>query len=187
MVTRILRCSRCAEEFEARRSDAKWCSNCKGRAHKNIELAFEKRHRHPCPTCGAEVARTSVHCRLCGNKSGGTNRSGDKHRDWKGGRSRDRYGYILILVAPEARKGHRYRAEHILVWEAAHGPLPKGYIVHHINHIKDDNRLENLEAMPRAQHNHSHGERRIRELEAENAALREQLNVLKYSGSKISP
>jgi hypothetical protein len=46
--------------------------------------------------------------------------------------------------------------EHRKVWEDAHGPIPKGYIVHHINEDKQDNRLENLQLMRRADHNTLH-------------------------------
>lgn len=50
----------------------------------------------------------------------------------------------------------RRRPEHRLVWEAAHGPVPKGWVVHHIDGDKADNRLENLEAMPRGEHQSLH-------------------------------
>lgn len=33
---------------------------------------------------------------------------------------------------------------HRVVWEEANGPIPDGYYVDHINHIRTDNRVENL-------------------------------------------
>ena len=40
-------------------------------------------------------------------------------------------------------KGKNYY-EHRLVWIEANGPIPDGYVIHHINGKKKDNRLENL-------------------------------------------
>lgn len=33
---------------------------------------------------------------------------------------------------------------HRLVWEKAHGPIPDGMVIDHINGVRYDNRLENL-------------------------------------------
>ena len=53
---------------------------------------------------------------------------------------------------PRANK-RGYVKEHILVWEATHGkPLPHGWVIHHLNGVKNDNRPENLEAMPNGNH-----------------------------------
>jgi hypothetical protein len=41
---------------------------------------------------------------------------------------------------------HRY------VWEKEKGKIPKGYDIHHINGKKYDNRIENLECLPKAEH-----------------------------------
>jgi hypothetical protein len=38
---------------------------------------------------------------------------------------------------------------HREIWVAAHGSIPKGWIIHHLNGGKTDNRLENLAAVPR--------------------------------------
>ena len=81
---------------------------------------------------------------------------------WKGGRTRHAEGYI------EVRIGGKRVLEHRLVYEAEHGPIPKGQLVHHLNGIKDDNRPENLVAMDRSEHHKNHHEpweRRIRDLE----------------------
>lgn len=51
--------------------------------------------------------------------------------------------------------------EHRLVWELANGPIPEGYIIHHVNEDKKDNRLENLQMMTIAEHNkHHHDEKK---------------------------
>lgn len=71
--------------------------------------------------------------------------TGDKHPNWTGGRKINAYGYVQVLAHghPKAHDGYVY--EHILVAERALGEyLPTGSVIHHINGIKDDNRLENL-------------------------------------------
>ena len=47
-------------------------------------------------------------------------------------------------------------AEHRLVWEAAHGPIPSGFQIHHVNGVRTDNRLENLECVDPQTHKRLH-------------------------------
>ena len=35
------------------------------------------------------------------------------------------------------------------IWQEAHGPIPKDWLIHHLNGDTEDNRLENLAAVPR--------------------------------------
>ena len=56
------------------------------------------------------------------------------------------YGYTRIYIDGKWILEHRY------IWEQANGPLPHGWIVHHLNGIKTDNRIENLLGMPRTEH-----------------------------------
>lgn len=35
------------------------------------------------------------------------------------------------------------------IWSAAHGPIPKGWVIHNMNGDASDNSLENLAAVPR--------------------------------------
>lgn len=50
----------------------------------------------------------------------------------------------------------RLRLEHDLVWEAAHGPIPKGMYVHHKDHNKTNNDLSNLELVDALEHKRLH-------------------------------
>lgn len=51
-------------------------------------------------------------------------------------------GYVVI----RSRKTGSIPA-HRAIWEAANGPIPPGMQINHINGIKHDNRLENLEVV----------------------------------------
>lgn len=103
-------------------------------------------------------------------------RAGKKSATFKGGRYQSQRGYIWVLVGPR-----KYRPEHQLVWERAYGEIPKGYLIHHLNGIRNDNRLENLIAMPKRQHGKEGPTRikvlqkRIRELEDKIKKLKEKL------------
>ena len=172
-----VQCQGCDALFPAQRRDAKWCPQCRTVVNKGGALRYEVRQRHSCPDCSVSIARLAVRCRKCAAKHRSPASTGANNPQWKGGRRKDIYGYVQVYVGPRSA-GYRHpeRPEHHLVWEDANGPLPKGYVVHHLNHVKDDNRLENLIAMSRATHNQSHGEQRILELEAEVARLRKVLD-----------
>jgi hypothetical protein len=59
-------------------------------------------------------------------------------------------GYLSRKVNDGLPLQRRWRLEHLVVWEAANGPLPKGFAVCFKNGDKRDLRLGNLELITRA-------------------------------------
>jgi hypothetical protein len=58
-------------------------------------------------------------------------------------------GYLERKVNDDLPLQRRWRAVHLVVWEAANGPLPQGHAVAFKNGDKTDVRLENLECITR--------------------------------------
>jgi hypothetical protein len=48
-------------------------------------------------------------------------------------------GYVIIRVDGKKVSEHRH------VWQAINGDIPDGFVIHHVNGIRSDNRIENLE------------------------------------------
>jgi hypothetical protein len=72
-----------------------------------------------------------------------------------------RNGPYELVVAPAGYPGKRYRGryvyEHQLVWWQHTGDLvPDGYVIHHVNERKRDNRFANLRLESRADHTSHH-------------------------------
>lgn len=92
---------------------------------------------------------------------------------------KDSEGHILVHVREKGESKGRYVQEHRLIWESVHNrPLPKGYVIHHLNGIKSDNRPENLIAMKANEHLNPTAsyKKRIRELEAKIKILEKALD-----------
>jgi hypothetical protein len=77
---------------------------------------------------------------------------------WKTGIHKDSYGYIHILARDHHFADSRgYVKEHRLIMEKhLNACLLPWAIVHHINHVKYDNRIENLDIVNKSKHNLIH-------------------------------
>jgi len=101
------------------------------------------------------------------------NCSGEKAGGWKGGRNKTGEGYILVYAPahPHKKRSSKiggYVLEHRLVMEEHLGRyLEPWETVHHINGIKDDNRIGNLKLLPGKEHN-----TKIQEIYQENINLK---------------
>lgn len=99
------------------------------------------------------VSNTCAHRKYCTKLCYHKYNRGNKHVNWAGGEWFEKSkGYMQR----SDEKGGR-RPEHILIAEKAMGKkLPKGYVVHHINGDKTDNRNKNLLVCSKAYHTALH-------------------------------
>jgi len=137
-VSRIGQCNVCGEVRKLPKDHAA-CYPCGYKARK---ARLQKR----CLKCNTLISVTAKQmCKPC-------SKQGDRHHLWKGGITNNS-GYRLIHLPdhPNAQKGG-YVMEHVLVMSQFLGRalLPKEN-VHHLNGVRDDNRIENLELWSRSQ------------------------------------
>lgn len=143
-------CLHCENTFRVRSSlpkdKGKYCSNeCRYAARVTITTT-------PCLNCGAPVSepksrREDGRGKYCSYKCRNKHLFvGKGHGRWKGGIKIDKSGYVLLWMPDHHEANSQgYVREHRYVMEQKIGRrLTRIEVVHHINHIKDDNRPENL-------------------------------------------
>jgi len=158
----------CGAAFEAIRSDSRCPACTRLRRLATYKSHHERRSHDKCPGCGERKLKVAKQCRTCTGQWRSISQAGEGNPNWKGGRCLAKDGYVRIRTSRPGK--HPYQLEHILVWEAANGPAPKGWHIHHLNGIRHDNRLENLLGISKSDHHKNHHvpwENRIRELEAQ--------------------
>lgn len=120
----------------------------------------------------------SIRCRYCDGKS----RYGKNNSQWKGGGYKHPDGYIIVWIEPTDpffemgmhHRGRNYILEHRLVMAKHLGRCLESWeLVHHKNHIRDDNHIENLKLLKISDHNI------ITHLEEKNKRLKEEIIKLK--------
>lgn len=63
----------------------------------------------------------------------------------------DKNGYVRIKINTNTEKS-KWVYKHRYIWESVNGCLKKGYVVHHIDHDRQNNKIENLEMMEKRTH-----------------------------------
>ncbi|MCM1003600.1 MAG: HNH endonuclease [Candidatus Gastranaerophilales bacterium] len=105
--------------------------------------------------CGYELKKSypSEQCKKAVSKAK-KGKFKEQSSHWKGGRRIEKNtGYVLIWNSQE----QRYLREHRVIMENHLGRKLKQYEdVHHINGIKNDNRIENLEVLVKSEHAKKH-------------------------------
>ncbi len=159
-----------------------------------------------CPLCGKErwVSKWQEKskrqlCFTCGLKSRNFKTAAYQHihrargalsPHWTGGRIRDGYGYIKIKLQPDdfffpMANPIGYVAEHRLVMaQSLCRCLLEWEIVHHLNGIRDDNRLENLELI-KSPNKHNGISTANYQLKLENQKLKKCIEQLEEELAKI--
>ena len=158
-------CELCKKELNNKNS--KRCIKCSKITHgKTLQ-------QHYCKVCNKKISATCAiygkgFCRSCwqlGEKNPMFGRVGARNpmfgvrgKDnphYTNGRWKTKYGYIQIYALTHPFNVSGYMLEHRLVMEKHLGRyLKPEEIVHHINGIKDDNRIENLMLFPTASAHH---------------------------------
>ena len=98
---------------------------------------------------GVAISTVSIHLKRAGVKLRG---HGGNCWKYKERFHTDRDGYLLSYDR-KAKAAFLHRA----CWEAYHGPIPDGHVVHHIDGDKWDNEIDNLACLTRADHIAIHG------------------------------
>lgn len=113
---------------------------CPARTYKNHFGSWNK----ALIACGIEIPK---------RKSGMTGKYGDFSYRWKGGKILNDCGYVMI----KNKTTCHYEREHRVVMENYLGRKLNGdEVIHHINEIKTDNRIENLVLMKKSEHTRLH-------------------------------
>lgn len=116
---------------------------------------------------------------------------GENNPRWKGGKTKLKNGYVMVRLSRNnpfismANGRDNGVTEHRLIMAQKLGRCLESWeAVHHINHIRDDNRIENLTIIDGRKHFGFHHQitlllKRIKELEKENSIIKRENKILK--------
>lgn len=123
------------------------------------EYIYTKKQRDTCKQLG--LKRKGKKCSESAKEKISSKNRGRRKRDdyeFGGHEKKRRDGYICVFVPDHPYSNSEgYVMKHHLVMEKEIGRYIKpGEVIHHINHIRDDNRIENLKLMTSKEHSKLH-------------------------------
>ena len=112
-----------------------------------------------CEKCGKKVKgikrtdrKSYTYPKRCKECHGYKHRSRENNSQWKGGIRKHQEGYVIMIdprLPNSITRGKALILEHRYVMECHLGrKLKTKEVVHHLNGIRDDNRIENLSLIP---------------------------------------
>lgn len=158
------------------------CESCGKERWVQLHKGVPRNKGNLCTSCNAKIELSKC------NKL-----YGSKNPNWKEGKMKVAQGYILFGLRPNdffypmANKGG-YVPEHRLVIAKHLGRcLHPWEIIHHINGIKDDNRLENLQLVSDLGHKQlTMLEAKIDKLFGQNQELKQEIRLLRLQMSQLT-
>lgn len=129
-----------------------------------LGMPTPRKPRTPCPICGEDPPRPmNRYCsRACRDEAA---RRAPNTGTWAPGQqahNRAPVGSVRVRSRKRRPDGPRawvkvaepnsWRPRAVIVWEAAHGPVPSGHVVHHVDHNTLNDQVANLHLLSRGAH-----------------------------------
>jgi Flp pilus assembly protein protease CpaA len=115
--------------------------------YKLISTYYIKNRTMKCEICDKELTKFKEKY----TKSNTCSRKCSLKKYWNKIDKKERFKDLKGYIRMRDDQGYRI-TEHRYVWQKINGKIPKGFIIHHINRIKDDNRIENLQCVSFHEH-----------------------------------
>lgn len=150
------KCDVCNIDFQRpyKRANVKYCS----RSCQHIALTKNPSPRKCACGCGTIIKRKRFPKNFPKSYVAGHQFKGKLNTNWNNGQYITAYGYVFLQKPEHPNSDKRgYVREHVFIMSKHLGrPLTKNELVHHINGIRNDNRIDNLIIMTRQQHASHH-------------------------------
>lgn len=161
-------CETCGTTFENYQKTQKCCSIKCSAVNRRVDWV-----KRGCTNCKKEfgvVPSAAKWAKIRGNKESFCSPKckyeyyrGAAAPSFKTGKNTNERGYVRLTTTDE-KDGKQTNYEHVSVMEKHLGRrLTKDECVHHINHVRHDNRIENLELMAKSDHARLHLKKRIKD------------------------